>query len=268
MAPGAGSVRRALEITAEVYRAAGELMAQAGPLAGVADEGGWWPQFDSTGEALDRLVQAIERAGFRLGEEVSIALDIAASQFHRHGRYQLALEAEWLNTIDMVEQVAAWARTYPIVSIEDPLAEDDVAGMIAVTRALGEHVQIVGDDFLVTDAHRIRGAAAQRACNCALIKVNQIGTLSQARAALCAAKAAGWGAIVSARSGESEDVTIAHLAVGWDAGQIKVGAFARSERMAKWNELLRIEAALGDDADFAGSDALAFTPPAGRRSPA
>jgi enolase len=257
MAPKAGSVRRALEITAEVYHAAGELMAAGAGAAGVADEGGWWPAFDSTGQALDTLVRAIERAGHRPGEDVWIALDVAASEFHRQGRYHLALEQESLDTIDMVEQVAAWSRAYPIASIEDPLAEDDVAGMVAVTRDLGHHVQIVGDDFLVTDAHRIAAAARQRACNCALIKVNQIGSVSEAHAALTAAKAAGWGAIVSARSGESEDVTIAHLAVGWDAGQIKVGAFARSERMAKWNELLRIEAALGEAAEFAGGGAFA-----------
>jgi enolase len=261
MAPKAGSVRRALEITAEVYRAAGELMTQASGASGVADEGGWWPNFTSTGQALDTLVAAIERAGYRPGEDACISLDIAASEFHHQGRYQLALERESLDTIDMVEQVAAWSRAYPILSIEDPVAEDDAAGMIAVTRALGHHTQIVGDDFLVTDAHRIAVAAKQNACNCALIKVNQIGTVSEAHAALAAAKAAGWGAIVSARSGESEDVTIAHLAVGWDAGQIKVGSFARSERMAKWNELIRIEAAMGEDAHYAGPGALAFSLP-------
>jgi enolase len=265
MAPKAGSVRRALEITAEVYHAAGALMAEDGRLMGVADEGGWWPAFDSTGQALDTLVRAIERAGHRPGEDVWISLDIAASQFHSQGRYRLALEQESLDTIDMVEQVAAWARAYPVLSIEDPVAEDDLAGMIAVTRALGHHVQVVGDDFLVTDTRRIAGAAHQRACNAALIKVNQIGTVSGAHAALVEAKAAGWGAIVSARSGESEDVAIADLAVGWDAGQLKVGSFARSERMAKWNELLRIEEALGDQAEYAGADAFAFTAPHIRR---
>ena len=258
MAPNAGGVRQALEIAAEVYRAAGELMTAVGGAGGVADEGGWWPNFTSTKQALDTLVQAIERAGHRPGEDVWISLDIAASEFHTQGCYRLALEQEDLDTIDMVELVAAWSQAYPILSIEDPVAEGDVAGMIAVTRALGHHTQIVGDDFLVTDAHRIAVAARQGACNCALIKVNQIGTVSEAHAALAAAKAAGWGAIISARSGESEDVTIAHLAVGWDAGQIKVGSFARSERMAKWNELIRIEAALGRDAEYAGPGALAF----------
>ncbi len=260
MAPKAGGVRRALEITAEVYHAAGALMAEDGRLMGVADEGGWWPAFDSTGQALDTLVRAIERAGHRPGEDVWISLDIAASQFHSQGRYHLALEQESLDTIDMVEQVAAWARAYPLLSIEDPVAEDDLAGMVAVTRALGHHVQVVGDDFLVTDAQRIKGAAHQHACNAALIKVNQIGTVTGAHVALVAAKAAGWGAIVSARSGESEDIAIAHLAVGWDAGQLKVGSFARSERMAKWNELIRIEEALGGAAEFAGATAFAFTP--------
>jgi enolase len=261
MAPKAGGVRRALEITADVYHAAGALMAEDGRLMGVADEGGWWPAFESTGQALEMLVRAIERAGYRPGEDVWISLDVAASQFHSQGRYHLALEAQSLDTIDMVEQVAAWARAYPILSIEDPVAEDDLAGMIAVTRALGHHLQIVGDDFLVTDARRIEGAARQHACNAALIKINQIGTITGAYDALAAAKACGWGTIVSARSGESEDVAIAHLAVGWNAGQLKVGSFARSERMAKWNELIRIEDAMGSKALFAGADALAHTPP-------
>jgi enolase len=258
MAPSAGSVRRALEMTAEVYHAAGQRMADAGKLAGVADEGGWWPLFTSNAEALETLTAAIEQAGYRPGEDMWIALDVAASEFHTQGRYVLGLEDERLDTVDMVERVCAWARSFPILSLEDPLAEDDVAGMVAVTRALGHHAQIIGDDFLVTSAERVGHAARQGACNAALIKPNQAGTLTEAKAGLDAAKRAGWGAIVSARSGESEDVTIAHLAVGWDAGQIKVGSFARSERMAKWNTLIRIEAALGEDARYAGAGALAF----------
>jgi enolase 1/2/3 len=144
-----------------------------------------------------------------------------------------------------------WIERYPIVSVEDPLGEDDAAGMAKFTKAAGHRVQIVGDDYLVTDAARVRAAAAEHACNAVLVKPNQAGTITAARKALEAAKAAGWGAIVSARSGETEDVTIAHLAVGWDAGQLKVGSFARSERMAKWNEVLRIEEALGDRARLA-----------------
>jgi enolase len=156
----------------------------------------------------------------------------------------------------MVELVMDWCRRYPIVSIEDPLAEDDASGMGLVTAALGDRIQIIGDDYLVTDAALVRKAAADRTCNAVLIKPNQAGTLTETHAALLAGKAAGFGTIVSARSGETEDVTIAHLAVGWDAGQLKVGSFSRSERMAKWNEMLRIEEALGAAAHFAGRDAL------------
>jgi enolase len=263
MAPKAQTLREAFEIIAEVYRAAGEAMADAGKIVGVADEGGWWPAFASNGEALEALTAAIERAGYRPGEEVWIALDIASSEFRRQGRYRLALDGHVLDTVDMVEQVAAWTRSFPILSVEDPLAEDDPAGMAAITRAIGHHVQVVADDFVVTNAARIENAARRGAANAALIKPNQAGTLTEARAARVAARAARGGALVSARSGESEDVTIAHLAAGWDAGQIKVGAFARSERMAKWNELLRIEEALGSDAAYAGLSALPVKP-AGR----
>ena len=259
MTPHAGSVRRALEITAEVYRAAGRLMAERAPLAGVADEGGWWPSFDSNESALAVLVQAIERAGFRPGEDVFISLDIAASEFGRHGRYRMALDQSELGTDALIERLADWGRTYPILSIEDPVAQDDAAGMAKATQVLGGRMQVIGDDYLVTNAGRVAEAARAGACNAALIKVNQAGTVSEAHAALRAAQAAGWGAIVSARSGETEDTVIAHLAVGWDSGQFKVGSFARSERMAKWNELLRIEEALGEDARFAG--ASAFTRP-------
>jgi enolase len=156
----------------------------------------------------------------------------------------------------MSEMLERWLARYPIVSIEDPLAEDDAEGLARFTRAVGARVQVIGDDFLVTNARRVAAAAARGACNAVLVKPNQAGTLTAAHAALTAGKRAGWGTIVSARSGESEDVAIAHLAVGWDAGQLKVGSFARSERMAKWNEVLRIEAGEGAKARFAGRAAL------------
>lgn len=261
MTPGAGSIRRALEMAADVYRAAGEAMAEQGALSGTADEGGWWPAFSSNEEGLDVVTRAIERAGYRPGEEVFISLDVAASEFHRDGAYVLALDGRRLNSGAMVELMGRWCATYPILSLEDPVGQNDAEGMAAITAALGEKVQIVGDDFLVTDAGRVTAAARNGACNCALIKVNQAGTVSRARAALDVAKGQGWATIVSARSGETEDVFLAHLATGWDAGQIKVGSFARSERMAKWNELLRIEESLGRDAEFAGWSAL----PAGAR---
>lgn len=254
VALAADSFCQALEWTAEVYRAAGRLMEEAGTLQGVADEGGYWPVFATNEEGLETLVRAIEDAGFVPGDEIAVCLDVAASQLGVGGRYRLGLEGRELDSDGLGEMLAGWIERYPIVSIEDPLAEDDEEGFRRFMRAVGGKVQVVGDDFLVTDAGRVRRAAAAGACNALLVKPNQAGTLSEARAALEAARAAGWGTIVSARSGETEDVTIVHLAVGWDAGQIKVGSFARSERMAKWNEGLRIEESLGPAARFAGRE--------------
>jgi len=252
VAPAAQSFGEALQITAEVYLAAGRLMAERGALAGVADEGGYWPAFATNEEALDALVAAIERAGFTPGRDAAISLDIAASEFGRGGHYRLGLEGRELDSDGLCELLIGWCARYPIVSMEDPLAEDDPEGLGRFTAAVGERVQVVGDDLLVTNAARVEAAAAAGTVNAVLLKVNQAGTVSEARAALDAARAAGFGTIVSARSGETEDVTIAHLAVGWDAGQLKVGSFSRSERMAKWNEVLRIEETLGPRARFAG----------------
>ena len=256
MCPGAATFAQALDWTAEVYRAAGLLMAEGGTLAGVADEGGWWPSFSTNEQALDTLVRAIERAGFRLGEQVGIALDIAASEFGGGGQYKLALEDRELDSAGMIALLSGWIAKYPILSIEDPLAEDDPEGFAEFTRLHGKSLQIVGDDFLVSDAARVRRAAASGAANTVLLKPNQRGTLTETLAAWNAAKAVGFSAIVSARSGETEDTTIVHLAVGWGAGQLKVGSFARGERMAKWNEMLRVEEALGARAHFAGGAAL------------
>ena len=254
--PSAGSIAEALDRTAEVYRAAGGLLHESGRLAGVADEGGWWPVFDTNEEALDRLVRAIERAGFTPGDEVSIALDIAASEFGRGGRYHLGLEGRELDRDGLAELLLGWVERYPIVSIEDPFGEDDPDGFRRFTAAVGNRVQVVGDDLLVTRAERVTAAARDGLVTCALIKPNQAGTVTETRAALDAARTSGLAAIVSARSGESEDVTISHLAVGWNAGQIKVGSIARGERTAKWNELLRIEEAVGPQAPFAGASAF------------
>jgi enolase len=240
IAVGAEDYGTALDWTAEVYRAAGKLLAASDRIAGVADEGGYWPLFESNEEALDVLVKAIERAGFTPGEDVAISLDIAASQLGRNGQYALAREGRRLDTDGMIALLLGWLRKYPIVAIEDPLAEDDAAGIASFTRAAGSGVEVVGDDVLCTNAARIAEAAEMGACNTALIKPNQIGTLTETKAALDAARAAGWNAIVSARSGETEDVTIMHLAVGWGIEQLKVGSFTRSERMAKWNEGLRL----------------------------
>jgi len=254
VATGASSFSQALEMTAEVYRCAGELIGERGPSMGVADEGGWWPNFARNEDGLETLVEAIERAKLAPGNDVSIALDIAASQFGDHGRYRLPLEQQELDSDALCERLVRWIDTYPIVSIEDPLAEDDEDGLIAFTRAVGDKVQIVGDDYLVTSAARVKHAAAVGACNCVLLKPNQAGTATETRLAIEAAIQAGYGTIISARSGETEDVAIVHLATGWNAGQLKVGAFSRSERMAKWNEGLRIESRSG--LSFAGGAAL------------
>jgi enolase len=253
---GASSFDEGTAMIAEVYRAGGAVMAEHGPLRGVADEGGWWPEFASNEEALMRAMQSIERAGYRPGEDVALAIDVAASEFRKGGRYRLAADNEELETSQLVERLVSWCETYPIVSLEDPVAEDDDVGMRAITEMIGERVQIVGDDYLVTSADRIAQAADAGACNAVLVKPNQAGTLTEAKAALDAANAVGWRGIISARSGESEDVTIVHLAVGWRAHQLKVGSFARSERMAKWNEAIRVEEALGKAARFANRTAV------------
>ena len=253
IATGATSFSEALEMTAEVYLSAGKLMKKRGPAQGVADEGGWWPAFSSNEEALDVLVSAIESAGFVPGTDVSIALDIAASEFGKGGQYVLGRDNVKLDSDAMIEKLLRWLDKYPIVSIEDPLSEDDEAGMIAFTKAAGAKVQIVGDDFLVTNARLIKSAADNKACNAALIKFNQAGTISETRAAMDAARECGYRTIVSARSGETEDVSIVHLATGWNAGQLKVGSFARSERMAKWNEGVRIETAATWTGGFAAT---------------
>lgn len=252
----ASSFAEAMTMTADIYRAAGELMQDEGKLQGVADEGGFWPVFDSNEEALAQLSRAIERAGYTPGEQIGISLDIAASEFCRDGRYVLGLEQRELDSDGLCEMLVNWIDRYAIVSIEDPLAEQDEAGMCRFTAAVGNRVQIIGDDFLVTSAKRVERAAKSRACNAVLIKPNQAGTVTETHAALLAGKKAEFGTIVSARSGESEDVTIVHLSTGWNAGQLKVGSFSRSERMAKWNEALRIEETMGDRARFAGRAAL------------
>jgi enolase len=240
---GAGSFAEALEWTAQIYAAAGARLAKRGQLAGVADEGGYWPAFKTNEEALAELVGAIADAGLEPGVDAAIALDIAATQLWQGGRYHLALENRSLSAAELHAMLLGWLERYPIVSVEDPFAEHDAAALRAFTKDAGERVQIVGDDFFVTSAARVKDA--QGACNAVLLKPNQVGTVTETLACLEAARTAGYRPIVSARSGESEDVSIVHLAVGWGVGQLKVGSFARSERMAKWNEGLRIEEALG-----------------------
>jgi enolase len=258
MVPGATSFDEVMEITSEVYFAAGDIMSSRGKASGIADEGGWWPAFDSNEEALETLVQAIEKAGEKPGERVVISLDIAASEFGKNGSYRLALENRAMTSQQLVDMLGGWLDAYPIASIEDPVGEDDKEGMIEFTRRFGERVQIIGDDYLVTNAALVEQASNDSACNAVLVKVNQVGTVSESIQTFKAAKAANWGAIVSARSGETEDVSISHLSVGLGGGQLKVGSFQRSERMVKWNECLRIQDELGRDA-FVGGAPLANT---------
>ena len=256
VAPKAKSFAEALEITAEVYSAAGRVMAERGLLMGVADEGGWWPAFATNEEALDTVMLAIERSRFQPGAEVAIFLDVAASEFGRNGRYRLGLEKREVDRDGWAEILLDWCARYPILSIEDPFGEDDAVGFQRFMASVGDRIQIVGDDLLVTNADCVAKAAREESANAVLIKVNQAGTVTAANAAFDESQRHGFGAVISARSGETEDTSIAHLAVGWGAGQLKVGSFSRSERMAKWNEVLRIEETLGSKARFAGLDGL------------
>lgn len=260
MVPGAENFDEVMEITSKVYFAAGELIAEktgSGGL-GVADEGGWWPAFDSNEEALETLVRAIEKAGEVPGERVAISLDIAASEFGQNGRYRLALDGNDMDSDGFISLLDRWMERYPIVSIEDPLGEDDKAGTIAFTKAYGDKVQIIGDDYLVTNANLVHQAASDGACNAVLVKLNQAGTVSETVDTVFAAETAGYRPVVSARSGETEDTSISHLSIGLNGEQLKVGSFTRSERMAKWNECLRIEGEPGVGA-FVGGKPLANT---------
>jgi enolase 1/2/3 len=251
---GAGSFAEALDWVAEIHRAGGRWLDSRGRLAGVAEEGGWWPTFDRNEEALDALTAAIEDAGLVPGRDVGISLDVAATQLRDGEHYRLGRDATRFDRDGWLDVLTDWLDRYPIVSIEDAFAEDDDAGMRALTARVGGHVQVVGDDFLVTSAQRVNEATG--AVNAALIKPNQAGTLTRAKAALDAAVGRGWTVIVSARSGETEDTTVADLSVGWRAHGVKVGSITRGERTAKWNALLQIEEDLGAAATYPGWAAL------------
>jgi enolase len=255
---GAASFAEAIEWAARVRAATAELAAARGlPAALVADEGGLGLALPSNRAGLELLLGGIEAAGLAPGTEAAIAVDLAATQLAAPGGYRLATENRTLDAGSLVDELEAWCRDFPIVSLEDPLAEDDWDGWEEATRRLGHRVQLVGDDLFVTQLARLERGIARGVANAILVKPNQCGTLSDAHAALARAAAAGYATIVSARSGDTEDSWLADLAVGWRAGQIKVGSTARSERTAKWNRLLRIEAELGAEAAFAGRAALA-----------
>jgi enolase len=253
---GSPAYGEGLRAVAEVYHALRKVLNQRSLASGVGDEGGFAPQLESNEEALQLVVSAIEQAGYRPGEDVAVALDVAATELYKDGVYRLEGEGRTLNREELVALYEEWARRYPIVSIEDGMAEDDWEGWAQLTSRLGQDLQLVGDDLFVTNPVRLAEGIEKGVANSVLVKVNQIGTLSETLQAIDTARAAGYSAVMSHRSGETEDVTIADLAVATGVGMIKTGAPARSERVAKYNRLLEIEAGLGGSARYAGATRL------------
>jgi enolase len=250
---GFGTFGEALRAIVAIHGAARRMLEERGvQLTGVADEGGWGPRLERNELGLEVLSRAIERAGYRPGEQVSIALDIASTHFHESGRYNLATEGRRLTADEMISLYAEWCGRYPIRSIEDGLEEDDWAGWRRLTARLGERTQLIGDDLFTTNPQRVKQGIEEKAANAVLVKMNQIGTLTETFEVLDLAREAGWKAVVSARSGETEDSFLADLAVASGAGQIKVGSITRSERLAKYNRLLSLERDGG--LSFAGGD--------------
>ena len=258
---GAASFSEGLRWGAEIYHTLKQVLRDKGYTALVGDEGGYAPALKANAEAIEVILEAIEKAGYKAGEQVAIALDPAASEFYdaENNVYELRTENKNLSGEEMVAFWADWVEKYPIVSIEDGLGQDDWASWELMTRELGDKIQIVGDDLLVTNPERVKRAIESKACNSLLVKVNQIGSLTETFEAVGLCQSAGWTAVTSHRSGETEDATIADLAVSMNTGQIKTGAPARSDRVAKYNQLLRIEDELGDEAVYAGWGALRKT---------
>jgi enolase len=256
MPVGASTFAEALRMGAEVYHALKKVLQKRGLSTNVGDEGGFAPSLPSNEAAIEAVLAAIEAAGYRPGEQVALALDPAASEFYRDGKYVLARENRELSGEEMAAFWEAWCDKYPIVSIEDGMAEDDWSGWWQLTALLGRRIQIVGDDLFVTNVERLAKGIREGAANSILIKLNQIGTLTETLAAIEMAQRAGWTAVVSHRSGETDDTTIADLSVAAGTGQIKAGAPARGERVVKYNRLLAIEEELGSAARYAGRQAL------------
>ncbi|MGH2428519.1 MAG: phosphopyruvate hydratase [Candidatus Limnocylindria bacterium] len=253
---GAPTFREGLRWAAETFHALGALLHEGGFGTTVGDEGGYAPSLASNEDAVAAVLKAIERAGYAPGEQVAIALDPAGTELYSDGRYTLAREDRALSAAELIDFWADWVERYPIVSIEDGLAEDDWEAWSSLTERLGERVQLVGDDLLVTNTRRLERAIRERAANSILVKLNQIGTLTETIEAVEMARRAGWTAVISHRSGETEDTTIADLVVALNTGQIKTGSMSRSERIAKYNRLLRIEEELGDAAEYPGRSAF------------
>ena len=253
---GANSFAQGLQMCAEVYQALKKLVRQRGFNTNVGDEGGFAPSLSSNREALELVTDAIAAAGYRAGDECCLALDPAATELYQNGSYVLTKEGRSLSSQEMAELLAGWVREFPIVSIEDGMAEDDWEGWEMLMQRVGDRIQLVGDDLFVTNTERIQQGIERRCANSVLIKVNQIGTLTQALDAMRLAERVGWTCVVSHRSGETEDTTIADLVVATGCGQLKTGAPARSERVAKYNRLLRIEEELGSRAVYPGRGAF------------
>jgi enolase len=252
MPVGAESFREALRWGAEIYQSLKKVLHDRGQGTNVGDEGGFAPSLPTNEAAIEVIMEAIQKAGYTPGEQVMLAMDPAVTEIYQDGKYHLARENRSLSSEEMVEYWADIASRYPLISLEDGLAEDDWEGWKLLRQRIGDKVQLVGDDFLVTNVKRLSRAIAENAANAILIKLNQIGSLTETLSAIQMAQRAGWTAIVSHRSGETEDVTVADLVVATNAGQIKTGAPARTDRVAKYNQLLRIEEELGDAATYAG----------------
>ena len=256
MPVGAPNIREAIRYGAEVFHALKKVLAAKGLNTAVGDEGGFAPDLGSNEEAITVILQAVEDAGYKIGEDIVLAIDVASSEFYKDGKYHLESEGKSLTSEEFVEFLADWVERYPIVSIEDGMDEGDWDGWAKLSERIGNKAQLVGDDLFVTNAKILAEGIEKNIGNSILIKVNQIGTLTETLAAIDMAKKANYTAVISHRSGETEDTTIADLAVATSAGQIKTGSMSRSDRLAKYNQLIRIEEELGDLAKYAGQDAF------------
>ena len=256
MPVAANSIREAVRMGSEIFHTLKKELTKAGLSTGIGDEGGFAPNLSSTRDALDFILQAIEKAGYKAGKDVYLALDCAATEYYRDGKYHMEGEGVTLSSQENVAYLTALVNDYPIISIEDGMSEDDWAGWNALTAALGARIQLVGDDLFVTNPNRLADGIRQKSANSMLVKVNQIGSLSETLKAVDMAHRAGFTNVMSHRSGETEDTTIADLAVATNCGQIKTGSLARSDRLAKYNQLIRIEEELGDVAEYAGPSIL------------
>jgi len=254
IAIGANTYEETLEITHNLYHAVGEIMKAKGKCVGIADEGGWWPDYKSNEEPFEVFIEAIEKAGYVAGKDVAISLDIAASDLYDGKNYNLPLDNKSYTPDAFYELMKSWCEKYPIISIEDPFADTDIDNWKRFKTEIGTKVQIIGDDLFTTNIKRIERGIEQDLANSVLIKLNQIGSVTETIEAIRLTQKAGWLPVVSARSGETEDAFISHLAVATNSGQLKVWSFARSERMIKWNENIRIQRHLGVNAKFIGSN--------------